>query len=105
MSSNLTSTTKTFLKKSEFPHVKNLINTLPGFPEIVKNVGLGTYGPIRRLKTRCSEGGGSVIKLSLGRRLVNLLPVTQLTDALTLAVAPLGGCQRVFVDLCAFFVL
>ena len=32
--SNLTSTMKTIKKKWEFPHVKNLINTLPGPPEI-----------------------------------------------------------------------
>ncbi len=29
---------------------KNLLNTLPGSPEIVKNFGLGTHGPIRRLE-------------------------------------------------------
>ena len=40
-----------FLKKSEFPHINNLINALPGFPGINKNCGLGTYGPVRRPRT------------------------------------------------------
>ena len=59
--------------------------TLPGSPEVVKNFGLGTYGPIRRpLGPRCWEGGESVIKLSYGsRRTVNVLPVAQRTNAFT----------------------
>ena len=57
--------------------------TLPGSPEIVKNFGVGTYSPIRRPRILLFKGGESVIRLSLGRRLVNLLPVTQLTNAFT----------------------
>ena len=84
VSSNLTSTMKTLLKISEFPHVKNLINQSQGSPEIVKNFGVGTYGPIRRPRIPLFKGGESVIRLSLGRRLVNLSPVTQRTNAFTM---------------------
>ena len=66
VSSNLTSTMKTRLKKSVFPHVKNLINTLPGSPEIVKNFGVGTYGPIRRPRIPLFKAGKSVTRLRLG---------------------------------------
>ena len=71
---------KRFLKKSEFPHVKNWQITLPGSLEIVKNFGVGTYGPIRRPRIPLFKGGGSVIRLGLGRRLVNLLRVAQRTN-------------------------
>ena len=57
--------------------------TLPGSPEIVKNFGVGTYGPIRRPRIPLFKGGESVIRISSGRRLVNLLPVAQRTNALT----------------------
>ena len=83
VSSNLTSTMKTLFKESEFPHVKNLINTLPGSPEIVKNFGVGTYGPTRRPSIPLLKGGESVIWLSSVRRLVNVLPAAQRTNALT----------------------
>ena len=55
--------------------------TLPGSPE--KNLGVGTYGPIRRPRIPLFKGEESVIRLSLGRRLVNLLPVAQRTNAFT----------------------
>ena len=60
----------------------NLINH-SGSPEIVKNFGVGTYGPIRRPIIRLFKEGESVIRLSLGRRLVNLLPVAKQSNALT----------------------
>ena len=72
---------KRFLNKSDFPH--HLINTLPGSPEIVKNFGLGTYvQPHTNTKDPAVQKGGRVVRLSLGRRLVNLLPVAQRTNAL-----------------------
>ena len=37
--------------------------------------------PYEDQESRCSEGGESVIRLTLGRRLVNLLPVAQRTNA------------------------
>ena len=57
------------------------MNTLPGSPEIVKNFGVGTYGPIRRPRIPLFKGGESVIRLGLGRWLVNLSPVAQRTNA------------------------
>ena len=45
--------------------------------------GVGTYGPIRRQRIPLFKGGESVTGLSLGRRLVNLLPVAQRTNAFT----------------------
>ena len=39
--------------------------------------------PYEDQESRCSEGGESVVRLSLGRRLVNLLPVAQRTNAFT----------------------
>ena len=76
---------KRVLKKSVFPHVKNLANHSPWVPEIVKNFGVGTYGPIRRPRIPLFKGGESVIRLSLRRRLVNLSPVAKRTDAFTAA--------------------
>ena len=89
--SNLTSTIKTLFKKNESPHVKDLINTLPGPPEI------GTancYTPTRiHIYIRSGPeypavpGEGSVIhciRLNLGSSWsVNLLPVAQRTNAST----------------------
>ena len=49
----------------------------------MKNFGLGTYGPIRRPRIPLLKGGESVIRLSLGRRLANRLPVAQRTNAIT----------------------
>ena len=59
--------------------------TLHGSPEIVKNFGVrGTCAPIiRRPRIPLFKGGESVIRLSLGRRLVKLLPVAQRTKAFT----------------------
>ena len=69
------------------------MNFLPWSPEIVKNFGVGTYGPIRRPRIPLVKGGESVIRLSLaGRRLVNLLPVAQRTNAFT--VAPVLGPKQ-----------
>ena len=42
-----------------------------------------SYGPIRRLRFALFKGGESVIRLSLRRRLVNLLPVAQQINAFT----------------------
>ena len=83
--------------------------TLPGSPEIVKNFRVGTYGPIRRPRIPLFKGGESVIRLSLGRRLVNLSPVAQRTNAFThsgrhyctavctlqLCAGPIAGCSAV----------
>ena len=56
-------------KKSEFPHVKNLKNAF-GSPEI------GTVcGGASTRKVRPVPGGESVMRLRLGRRLINPLPV------------------------------
>ena len=52
------------------------------------NLGVGTYSPIRRPRIPRFKGGESVIRLSLGRRLVNLLPVAQRTNAFTVARKP-----------------
>ena len=84
VSSNLISRPpwKRFLKKSEFPHVKNLKNHSPWVPrDYTKRTPVGTHGPIRRPRIPLFKGGESVIRLSLGRRLVNLLPVAQRTNA------------------------
>ena len=61
-----------------------LINHSPWVPR-EKNLGVGTYSPIRRPRIPLFKGGESVIRLSLGRRLVNLSPVAQRTinNALT----------------------
>ena len=85
VSSNLTRPPwKRFVKKSELPHVKNLQNTF-GSPEIGTTCWwhVGSYNSIRSV-----PGGESAMRLSLGRRLVNLLPVTQRTN-------PLTSCSRV----------
>ena len=70
---------KRFRKKSEFPLVKNLKNT-SGSPEIGTTCWwqVDPYNSIRAV-----PGGESVLRLSLGRRLVNLLPVAQRTTAFT----------------------
>ena len=47
------------------------------------NFGVGTYGPIRRPRIPLFKGGESVIRLSLGRRMVDLLQVAQRTNAFT----------------------
>ena len=47
----------------------------------MKKFGVGTYGPIRRPRIRLFKGGQIVIRLSLGRRLVNLLAVSPRTKA------------------------
>ena len=73
---------KRFLKKSEFPHVENLTNHSPWVLR-GENLGVGTYGPIRRPRIPLFKGRESVIRLSFGRRLVNLLPVAQWTNAFT----------------------
>ena len=57
-----------------------------------KNFGVGTYSPTRRPRIPLFKGGKSVIRLSLGRRLVNLLPVAQRTNAFTNGVV--GRTQR-----------
>ena len=44
--------------------------------------GLGTYGPIPRSNTPLFRKGESVVRLSLGRRSVNLLAVAQRTNSL-----------------------
>ena len=76
VSSNLTSNMKSLLKKSEFPHVcilqyyvKNLKNA-SGSPEI----GIVTGGASCR-KIRSVLAGGGVMRLSVGRRLVDLIPL------------------------------
>ena len=68
---------KRFLKKKEIPHAKNLKNTC-GSPEI----GTACWWHVDPY-IRSVPGGDSVIRLSLGMRLVNLLPVAQRTNALT----------------------
>ena len=47
---------------STTPFVKVLITAavVPGSPEIVKNFGVGTYGPIRRPRIPLFKGGESV---------------------------------------------
>ena len=54
-----------------------------GPQRLYKNFGVGTYAPLRRPRIPLFKGGESVIRLSLGRRLVNLLPVAQRTNAFT----------------------
>ena len=66
------------MNKTEFPHVKHLNNT-SGSPEI----GTACWC---HASTRISgpfQGGGSVLGLRLGRRLVNLSPVAHRTKSLT----------------------
>ena len=78
VSSNLTSTMKSlFQRSSEFPHVKNLKNA-SGSPE----VGTACGGASTR-KIRSVPGGESVMRLRLGRRLFNLLPLAQRTKTFT----------------------
>ena len=85
VSSNLKSTMKTLLKKSELPHVKNLINHSPWVPRDCKELRSRHVQPHTKTKNPAIQGGESVIRLSLGRRLVNLLPVAERTNAFTLA--------------------
>ena len=72
--------------------MSNLKNTLPGSPEI----GTACLVTRRRVYIRSGAeypavaGGESVVRLSLGRQLVHLLPVTQRTNALTYGVD--GSC-------------
>ena len=89
VSSNLISRPpwKRFLKKSEFPHVKNLKNHSPWVPrDYTKRTPVGTHGPIRRPRIPLFKGGESLTRLRLGKRLVKLLPVAQRTNAFTTAV-------------------
>ena len=84
---------KRFLKKCEFPNVKNLINTLPGPPEIGTARWWHVDPYIRSGPEYPTVPGGesvySVVRLSLGRRLVNFLPVgRRANNALTLCSAP-----------------
>ena len=58
-----------------------ILNISPWVPRVWIEVWVGTYGPIRRPRIPLFKGGESVIRLSLGRRLVNLLPVAQRTNA------------------------
>ena len=74
---------KRFLKKSEFPHVKNLANHSPWVPRDCKELRSRHIRPHTKTKN-LSVQRESVIRLSLGRRLVNLLPVAQRTSAFTL---------------------
>ena len=70
---------KRFLKKSEFPHVKNLKNTLDP-QKLEPRVGdtlTRKSGPFQ---------GGSVVRLGLGRQLGSFLPVAQPTNAFPLLV-------------------
>ena len=62
VSSNLTSTMKTFFKESEFLHVHNLINrSLPRSPEIVKNCEARAVPYENHGLPRCSEGEKRVL--------------------------------------------
>ena len=85
VSSNLTSTMKTLLKEKWISSCQESEKSLSPGPQrlIVKIFGVGTYGPIRRPRIPLFKGGESVIRLSLGRRLLNFLPVAQRTNALT----------------------
>ena len=108
---------KRFLKKSEFPHVKNLINHSPWVPSGCKELRSRHVRPHTKAKDPAVQGGESVIRLSLGRRLVNLLPVAQRTNAFTwgrhsksCCKAPLGnmaaGCEHCFTNIaraCNFY--
>ena len=60
-----------------------VIRTIPGSPEIIKELRSRHVQPHTKTKNPAVQGGESVIRLSLGRRLVNLLPVAQRTNALT----------------------
>ena len=77
VSLNLTSTIKTLLKKSEFPHVKNL-KKYSWIPQSWNHVLVArrTVYPVR-------SRGESVLRLSLGRRPVNLFPSAQRTKTFT----------------------
>ena len=87
VSSNLTSTMKTLFKEKRISSCQEPDKSLSLGPQrLWKNFGVGTYNPIRRPKIPLFKGGESVIRLSLGRRLVNLLPVAQRTNAFTYTV-------------------
>ena len=82
VSSNLTSTMKTLFKEKRISSCQESDKSLSLGPQrLLKNFGVGTYGPIRRSRIPLFKGGESVIRLSLGRRLVNLSPVAQRTNA------------------------
>ena len=83
VSSNLTSTMKTLFKEKLISSCQESDKSLPGSQEIVENFGVGTYVPIRRPRIPLFKGGESIIRLSLGGRKVNLLPVAQRTNAFT----------------------
>ena len=78
VSSNLTSTMESlFQRSSEFPHVKHLKNA-SGSPEIRTACGGASTRNIRSV-----PGGESAMRLRLGRRLINLLPLAQRTKTFT----------------------
>ena len=58
VSSNLTSTMKTFLKKSEFPHVKNLANHSPWVPRDCKELRSRHVRPHTKTKNPAVEREG-----------------------------------------------
>ena len=87
VSSNLMSTMKTLFKEKQISSCQEADKSLPGSPEIVKNFGLGTYGPVRTPKSPLFRRGGECYYtkvLGLCRCLVNLLPGAQRTNASTL---------------------
>ena len=65
---------KTLFKEKRISSCQEYDESLSLGPQrLYKNFGVGTYAPLRRPRIPLFKGGESVIRLSLGRRLVNLL--------------------------------
>ena len=102
---------KLFINKIEFPHVNNLKNTLPGSPEI-RTASWWHVGPFIRSGPEYPDvpTGESVIRLSLGRPLVNLSPVAPRTTNASILwdwnlcwrdlLLPYGGDRTLHVYIC-----
>ena len=74
---------KTLFKEKRIPHVNNLINHFPWVPRDCKELRTGHVQPHTKTKDPAVQEGGGVlyfeVRLSLVRRLINLLPVAQWT--------------------------
>ena len=86
---------KRFLKKSELSHVKNLINHPTWVPRDYEELRRGHVRPHTKTKNSAVQRGGECYKAySLGRRLVNLLPVAQRTNASAIDSSSMMGTHQ-----------
>ena len=84
VSSNLTSTMKTLFKEKRIFSRQESDKYFPWVPRECQELRTRHIQPHTKTKDPAvQKGGESVIRLNLGRRLVNLLPVAKRTNALT----------------------